>query len=186
LEHYLGGITDMTDLPKAVFIVDTHKEMIAVKEAIKLDIPIIGVVDTNCDPAGIKYPIPANDDAIRSIKLLCSIIANAALEGNQKLVSTAEEAKADEDIDIDIKEIEKNLEEKIEIEKDFSAEIIPEIPKEETTESPVEVAPIITGPITSTDDIELEAGNEDEDEEIEEVLVEEQADTKTNTEDASK
>lgn len=81
LEHYLTGIKDMVGLPDAVFIVDTQKEELAVHEAHKLGIPIIGIVDTNADPSKIDYPIPANDDAIRAIRLICSVIADACIEG---------------------------------------------------------------------------------------------------------
>jgi len=142
LDHYLGGISEMTDLPKAVFVVDTHKEDIAVREAVKLGVPIVGVVDTNCDPTGIKYPIPANDDAIRAIKLLASIMANAVVEGNQGLVGTAGEAASEEGIDVDLDELKQVVEEKIEIEKDFlGAETVPETaPGEDSPEEFVEVA----------------------------------------------
>ena len=123
LEHYLGGIVEMNDLPAVVFIVDTHKEEIAVKEAKKLGIPIVGVVDTNCDPSGIDYPIPANDDAIRSIKLLASVMANAAIEGGKAFVGTASEVK-DEDTDIELAEIEKKVEETLDIEETFEEVVI--------------------------------------------------------------
>ena len=83
LQKYLGGIKDMKKLPDALFIIDPKKEEIAVSEARKLNIPIIATVDTNCDPDVIDYPIPANDDAIRAVKLLTSKIADAVLEGNQ-------------------------------------------------------------------------------------------------------
>ena len=83
LRKYLGGIKDMKKLPDALFIIDPKKEEIAVKEARKLHIPIIATVDTNCDPDVIDYPIPANDDAIRAVKLLTGKIADAVLEGNQ-------------------------------------------------------------------------------------------------------
>ena len=82
-ERWLGGIKDMKKLPDALFIIDPKKEEIAVSEARKLNIPIIATVDTNCDPDVIDYPIPANDDAIRAVKLLTSKIADAVLEGNQ-------------------------------------------------------------------------------------------------------
>lgn len=82
LEKNLGGIKDMKELPGAVFIIDTHKEQIAVAEAIRMHIPIIAVVDTNCNPEGIDYPIPGNDDAIRAISLFTSIIANAVIESD--------------------------------------------------------------------------------------------------------
>ena len=81
LERSLGGIKDMGGLPDIVFIIDTIKEQIAVQEAVKLHIPVVAVVDTNCDPAGITYPIPGNDDAARAITLYCDLIARAVLDG---------------------------------------------------------------------------------------------------------
>jgi len=83
LNKFLGGIKNMERLPDAVFIVDPRKEKIAVAEARKLDIPIVAIVDTNCDPDEIDYVIPGNDDAIRAIRLLTSKIADAVLEGKQ-------------------------------------------------------------------------------------------------------
>lgn len=83
LERFLGGIKDMKGLPDALFIVDPRKERIAVAEARKLHIPIIGIVDTNCDPDEIDYVIPANDDAIRAVKLLTAKMADAIIEVNQ-------------------------------------------------------------------------------------------------------
>lgn len=82
LEKVLGGIKDMDELPGAVFIVDSKKENIAVKEARKLGIPVIAIADTNCDPDEIDYIIPGNDDAIRAIRLICSKIADACIEGH--------------------------------------------------------------------------------------------------------
>jgi small subunit ribosomal protein S2 len=79
----LGGIREMTSLPAVLFVIDTKKEIIAVKEARRLGIAVIGVVDTNADPDDVDYPIPGNDDAIRSIKLLTSIIADAVIEGRE-------------------------------------------------------------------------------------------------------
>ncbi len=81
LEHYLGGIKDMSGLPSALFIVDVKKEQLAVAEANKLGIPIIGIVDTNANPNEIQYPIPANDDAIRAVRLMTVIMARAVAEG---------------------------------------------------------------------------------------------------------
>ncbi len=81
LEKVLSGIRNMNKLPSIVFIVDTRKEKIAVSEANRLKIPVVGVVDTNCDPDPIDYPIPGNDDAIRSIKLFARAISNAVIEG---------------------------------------------------------------------------------------------------------
>lgn len=83
LDKYLGGVKDMKTLPKALFIVDPHKERIAVSEARKLHIPIVAIVDTNCDPDEIDYVIPGNDDAIRAVKLISAAMADAALEGKQ-------------------------------------------------------------------------------------------------------
>ena len=83
LEKYLKGIKNMTDLPDVVFVVDPRKEHIAVTEARRLDIPIVAIVDTNCDPDEVDYVIPGNDDAIRAVKLITSRIADAVLEGRQ-------------------------------------------------------------------------------------------------------
>ena len=83
LEKYLGGIKDMNKLPGAMFIVDPRKERIAVAEAHKLNIPIVAIIDTNCDPDEIDYPIPGNDDAIRAVRLLTGKIADAIIEGRQ-------------------------------------------------------------------------------------------------------
>ena len=83
LEKYLGGIKTMKKLPGALFVVDPRKEKIAIEEAKKLGIPVVAIVDTNCDPEDIDYVIPGNDDAIRAVKLIASTIANAVVEGNQ-------------------------------------------------------------------------------------------------------
>lgn len=85
LERILGGIKDMKRLPNAVFIIDTRKERTAVLEARRLEIPIIALADTNCDPDEMDYPIPANDDAIRAVRLLSSKIADAVVEGRREL-----------------------------------------------------------------------------------------------------
>ena len=94
LEKYLGGIKNMKKLPGALFIVDPRKERNAVAEARKLNIPIVAIVDTNCDPDEIDYPIPGNDDAIRGVRLISATIANAILEGKQgeQLSDSAEDA----------------------------------------------------------------------------------------------
>jgi small subunit ribosomal protein S2 len=81
LERNLSGIKEMEGLPDVVFIADTRNEEIAVKEADKLNIPLVAIIDTNCDPDHIDYPIPGNDDGIRSIKLICSILSDAVIEG---------------------------------------------------------------------------------------------------------
>ena len=84
LEKNLGGIKEMKELPGAIFIIDTHKEQLAVAEARRMGIPIIAVVDTNCNPEGIDFPIPGNDDAIRAISLFTSIIANAVIDSDNE------------------------------------------------------------------------------------------------------
>lgn len=84
LTKNLGGIKEMKELPGTLFVIDTHKEQIAVAEARRMGIPIVAVVDTNCNPDGITYPIPGNDDAIRAISLFTSIIANAVIEANNE------------------------------------------------------------------------------------------------------
>ena len=100
LEKSLGGIKDMEELPGALFIVDPRKERIAVAEAKKLNIPIVAIVDTNCDPDEIDYVIPGNDDAIRAVKLIVSKMADAVIEANQgaeALEEVAEEAAVAEE-----------------------------------------------------------------------------------------
>ena len=94
LEKYLGGVKEMKELPGALFVVDSRKEKNAIAEARKLNIPIVAIVDTNCDPDEIDYVIPGNDDAIRAIKLISQTMANAVLEGKQG-EQLEVEAKAD-------------------------------------------------------------------------------------------
>ena len=102
LEKFLGGIKDMKQLPGALFIVDPRKERIAVAEAKKLGIPIVAIVDTNCDPDEIDYVIPGNDDAIRAVKLISATIANAIIEGNEgRMGAAAEEAAAEKENETD-------------------------------------------------------------------------------------
>ena len=83
LEKFMGGIKNMNDLPGALFVVDPRKEKIAVSEAKKLGIPVVAIVDTNCDPDDVDYVIPGNDDAIRAVKLIAGCMANAIIEGRQ-------------------------------------------------------------------------------------------------------
>ena len=99
LEKYLGGIKDMKKLPGALFIVDPRKEKIAVSEAKKLGIPVVAIVDTNCDPDDADYVIPGNDDAIRAVKLIAGAMADAIIEGRQgeqQQAAEAEEAAEEE------------------------------------------------------------------------------------------
>lgn len=94
LEKYLSGIKEMRALPDAIFVIDPRRETIAISEAHKLDIPVIAIVDTNCDPDFIDYPIPGNDDAIRAIELIVGLMANAVIEGRQGQDAKAEEVVA--------------------------------------------------------------------------------------------
>jgi small subunit ribosomal protein S2 len=98
LIKFLGGIRDMKSMPQALFVVDPRKERNAIAEARKLNIPIVGIVDTNCDPDEIDYVIPANDDAIRAVKLLTGKMADAILEGQQGVSN--EEVAAEQNIDL--------------------------------------------------------------------------------------
>jgi len=102
LEKNLGGIKEMKELPGIIFIIDTRKEAIAVTEARRVGIPIAAVVDTNCNPEGITFPIPGNDDAIRAINLFAQIIANAVIEAENEagleVVETLQEDKGGEEI----------------------------------------------------------------------------------------
>ena len=95
LEKNLGGIKDMDKLPGVIFLVDPKKERIAILEAKKLGIPVVGIVDTNCNPEELDYPIPGNDDAIRAVKLIADVIANAVIEGKQGESFEAEEQTAE-------------------------------------------------------------------------------------------
>ena len=96
LEKYLGGIKDMPELPGAIFVVDPRKENIAIQEAARLGIPVVGIVDTNCDPDELDYAIPGNDDAIRAVKLITGAMATAIIEGRQG----AEEEIVEEEAEI--------------------------------------------------------------------------------------
>lgn len=97
LEKYLSGIKEMRELPDALFIIDPRRETIAVLEARKLDIPVIAIVDTNCDPEMITYPIPGNDDAIRAIELIVGLMASAFVEGRQGMDGASAAVEAIED-----------------------------------------------------------------------------------------
>lgn len=93
LEKFLNGIKDMPEMPGAIFVVDPRKERIAIKEAEKLGIPVVAIVDTNCDPEEIDYPIPGNDDAIRAVKLITGTMANAIMEAKQEAPEEVEEVQ---------------------------------------------------------------------------------------------
>ena len=117
LERSLGGIADMKKIPDMIFIVDTNVEELAVKEAIKLNIPIVAIVDTNSDPTGINFPIPGNDDARRAINLYCDLIKQTILDAQQNILKTDSE-----DVKVNIKKDEP----KIEAKREKSKKIKPE------------------------------------------------------------
>lgn len=134
LEKFLGGIKEMKKVPDALFVVDPKKERNAILEARKLGIPIIGIIDTNCDPEDVDYVIPANDDAIRSVKLIVSVIGNAILEGkqgeqfnfeNKNPVKVREESKRE--IKKEIREVKEEKEAKEEKEEKSESDIILEM-----------------------------------------------------------
>jgi small subunit ribosomal protein S2 len=114
LQKNLGGIKEMKDLPGIIFVIDTRKEGIGVTEAQRMGIPIVAVVDTNCNPEGIDYPIPGNDDAIRAITLFTQIIANAVVEADNevglKIITLGEEDESMEDIMTDVSKKEEDPE----------------------------------------------------------------------------
>ncbi len=111
LEKFLGGIQNMDKLPGALFVVDPRKEKIAVEEAKKLGIPVVAIVDTNCDPDEVDFVIPGNDDAIRAVKLLTATIADAVLEGRQGVQLTDEEPEYDEASEEELEKVEETVEE---------------------------------------------------------------------------
>jgi small subunit ribosomal protein S2 len=129
----LGGIRQMIALPAAVFIVDTQKEQTALKEARRLGIPIVAIVDTNTDPDEVDYPIPGNDDAIRSIKLLTSIIAEAVIAGRE-LAKPVEERAEEIAAPLEVEEVEALTMEQ-HLEETVLAQVI--VPKEEEEEKRV-------------------------------------------------
>ncbi len=105
LERSLGGIAEMNSVPNLIFIIDTNVEDLAVKEALKLNIPIIAIVDTNSDPTGINYPVPGNDDARRAVNLYCDLVKQTILDAQKNIVKTEEEKPSvEEKIDnVDLK-----------------------------------------------------------------------------------
>ncbi|MDE5830649.1 MAG: 30S ribosomal protein S2 [Clostridia bacterium] len=120
LEKNLGGIKDMESLPGVIFIVDPKKERTAILEAKKLRIPVVGLVDTNCSPEDIDFVIPGNDDAIRSVKLIATVIANAVIEGKQgEILSLEDQMQEESDESAPVKE---QKEEKIETEAEVTEE----------------------------------------------------------------
>jgi len=111
LDKYLSGIKDMPELPGALFVVDPRKERIAIKEAQKLGIPVVGIVDTNCDPDELDFPIPGNDDAIRAVKLIAGAISQAIIEAKQGTIEVTSSESAEETAEVAVEaEVETTLE----------------------------------------------------------------------------
>ncbi|MBR3132731.1 MAG: 30S ribosomal protein S2 [Clostridia bacterium] len=113
LEKNLGGIKEMNSLPGVLFVVDPKKERIAILEAKKLNIPVVGLVDTNCSPEDVDYPIPGNDDAIRAVKLITDVMANAVIEGRQGEAADVPVVEETEEVNeaTDMEEVVENVEE---------------------------------------------------------------------------
>ena len=135
LEKNLGGIKEMKDLPGIIFVIDTRKETIAVAEARRMGIPIVAVVDTNCNPEGINYPIPGNDDAIRAISLFTQIIANAVIDADNENGLKIIENLQDDDEEIDGEAAKTREEEEI---VDYSNYTPSDKKAESSTEEPAE------------------------------------------------
>ena len=133
LEKNLGGIKEMNEMPGVMFVVDPKKERIAILEARKLGIPVVGLVDTNCNPEDVDYAIPGNDDAIRAVKLIADVIANAVIEGRQG--EDAELAPLDEVAEEETTDIEQVVAE--EVQEEVKEEPVAESVVEEVKEEPV-------------------------------------------------
>ena len=133
LERSLGGIADMKKVPDMIFIIDTNVEALAVKEAIKLNIPIVAIVDTNSDPTGINFPIPGNDDARRSINLYCELVKETVLDAQKQITQDSKEESEPEikleESKIKVKELVLKPKAKIDVIKKKSKSIISKIQK---------------------------------------------------------
>jgi len=142
LEKNLGGIKNMNDLPGVMFVIDTRKEAIAVAEAQRMGIPIIAVVDTNCNPEGINYPIPGNDDAIRAINLFTQVIANAVIEADNeqglKVIETLQDEDEEESAQAGTSEAEAPAAAEAPVVEAPAAEAPAETPAETATVAPAE------------------------------------------------
>lgn len=144
LERVLGGIADMQKVPSALWVVDTNKEHIAVNEAHKLNIPVVAILDTNCDPDVVNYPVPGNDDAIRSIAVLTRVISSAVIEGkkarDERALAAAKDAAGDsqreETVEVAAKvEAPTEVAAKVEAPADVAAEAAPEAQAKEAEEA---------------------------------------------------
>ncbi len=146
LTKLLGGMENLGRLPDAVFVVDPHREALAVGEARRLALPLVAMVDTNCNPDVIDYPVPANDDAIRAIRLLTSKIADAVLEGAQQRESELAKAEADAAAEAEEAEIAEELEPGEEVKPEVEVSIEEMSTPHAAPEEEFEVEPEVSGP----------------------------------------
>ncbi|MFE6389494.1 30S ribosomal protein S2 [Nocardiopsis dassonvillei] len=153
LERTLGGIRDMSRVPSAVWIVDTKKEHIAISEARKLNIPVVAILDTNCDPDEVDYPIPGNDDAIRSVSLLTRVVADAVADGLMARSGASEASGERKSAEEPLAEWERELLEG----KADSAEAPAEQAPVEAAETAAEQAPVETAAVAPADEVAAEA-----------------------------
>lgn len=145
LEANLGGIKEMRELPGVIFLVDSSKEHICVREAKSLHIPVVGLIDTNCDPDGIDYVIPGNDDAIRSVKLVASAMADAVIEAREGVSLNKENNEEDENIDLKavLAEVKPTVKEAEDKEEKKVKKTTKKVKKEETVQvAETEIAPV--------------------------------------------
>ena len=126
LEKNLGGIKEMTEMPGVMFVVDPKKERIAILEARKLGIPVVGLVDTNCNPEDVDYAIPGNDDAIRAVKLITDVMANAVIEGRQGEMINIEAEMSEQPVEEEITDMEQVIAEEASVEELVQEEVKPE------------------------------------------------------------
>ena len=158
LQRALGGIKEMGALPDIMFVIDTNKEAIAVKEANKLNIPVVGVIDSNSDPQGITFPIPGNDDAIRSISLYCELVSRAVLDGlQQEAIATGGDIGESEEAPLDDLPEAAAVEAPAEAAGEAPAEATGEAPAEAAGEAPAEAAEPAPESTESTDEAPAES-----------------------------
>jgi small subunit ribosomal protein S2 len=181
LDRNLSGIKDMEKMPAAVVIIDTRIERIAVQEAIKLGIPIVAIVDTNCDPDLISYPIPGNDDAIRAIKLVCTVLADAIFEGKAitsegvevpETVAEAEDVVSAQAEPVEVGETVTETVEFEEIETEPVESEVEDMVEESDTEAEVEAS---ESEAVAAEDVEAEVVQQDESEVEAEAVIEKEA-----------
>lgn len=152
LEKFLGGIKEMRKVPEALFIIDPRKERNAILEARKLNIPVFGIVDTNCDPDDVDYVIPANDDALRSVRLIVNKMADAVIEANGGLVEKEEDEQAQAEAKVEVKTATK-VEVKPATEEEAPKKVVVKVksePKKTKVEAPVEEKEATPAPVVET------------------------------------